>query len=264
VADRPSPPHDCRLTARCLRETFGFRLAPGELFETLRGENTLIDHFFERRQNDAEGGEGGKRIVQVKTRPVFGLSSGRMRAATWFDMSRPPQGIVWLLGGEIHDERHKGSRDAYDIFGQLEANGTLFPSDVDYKWLELDRRRADTHSFADDVRRDARKLLKLTRSAGRAEGSLAGVDAWLQWGEERGGLAALYVAVSTEPITGARSGYTFPLTNERFLLVAEAVRQAAEDLVGPEVLGDELSRPPDGLGAPHSTRAFFLLFEARD
>jgi hypothetical protein len=115
-----SPPHDCRLTIRCLKGSFGFRVEIESLsFEALRSENSFIDHFFERRQDDARAGEGGERIVQIKTHPAFSLHSGRMRGATWFDKSRPPQGIVWLLGAEAHDERHKGSTDAYDIFAAL-------------------------------------------------------------------------------------------------------------------------------------------------
>jgi hypothetical protein len=261
VRERPRPPHDCRLTVRCLRETFGFSLRPGESFETLRSENTLIDRFFERRQNDPEGGEGGERIVQVRARPVFKLTSGRMRAATWFDVEHPPQGIVWLLGAELHDERHKGAHDAYDRFAGLEASGELFPVEIDYKWLELDRRRLDTSSLAADARTSARVLVEKARAQGRASGELAGVPAWAAWESAKHGLVALYVAVSTRPVRGVRSGYDIPLTNERFLLLAEAVRQAAEEVERPEALVDELARVPAILQADRGARAFVVVFE---
>lgn len=166
------------------------RLASGERFSVLRTQNTLIDVFFERRETDPAGGEGGKRISQVRTRPVFGLTSGRMRAATWFDTGCPPQAVVWLLDAQLHDERHKGSADAYDVFAQLEAAGRLFPVELDYKWLELDRRILDTASFADDVRADAHALVDGARQNGRANGTIAGVPARLAWEQREGDIAS--------------------------------------------------------------------------
>ena len=184
-----------------------------------------------------------------------------MRAATWFDTAHPPQGIVWLLDAQIHDERHKGSSDAYDIFAKLEYDGRLFPVEIDYTWLELDRRRLDTDSFAADVLRDARDLVAATRATGRAAGTLAGVPARLAWDYSHGELAALYVAISTQPVQGARSGFEFQLTNERFLLLAEAVRHAGELLLGPQVLVDELPAMPVALGHRGDERAFLVVFE---
>jgi len=219
----------------------------------------VIDRFFDQRQNDQLGGEGGKRIAQVRTRPVFGLTFGRTRAATWFDTSHPPQGIVWLLDAQIHDERHKGASDAYDVFGRLEADEQLFPVEVDYKWLELNRRQLDTESFGADVRRDAQRLVTDARQHGRATGTLAGVPARLAW--ETGDLPVLHVAVSTRPVVGARSGVEFPLTNERFLLMAESVRQAGEALLGPQVLVEEQIAPPAVLGRREGERAFLVVFE---
>jgi hypothetical protein len=192
---------------------------------------------------------------------VFGLTYGRTRGATWFDTTRPPQGIVWLLDAQIHDERHKGSADAYDLFAQLEAAGALFPVDIDYTWLELDRRLRDTASFAEDVRRDAIVLVGQARRTGRADGRLAGVPARLAWVHPPNDLPVLYVAISTRPIIGARSGLEFPLNGQRFLLLAEAVRQAGEELVGPEVLVDQLRAAPDVLGRRQDERAFFVIFE---
>jgi hypothetical protein len=141
------------------------------------------------------------------------LTSGRLRGATWFDTA---QGVVWLLDAQIHDERHKGSSDAYDVLEGLETAGQLFPEEIDHAWLELDRRCLDTKSFADDVRRDARDLVGMARREGRATGTLAGVPARLAWQTAQGDLPTLYVAVSTRPIRGTRSGFDFPLTNERF------------------------------------------------
>lgn len=151
--------------------------------------------------------------------------------------------------------------DAYDVFAQLEDEGRLFPVAIDYTWLELDRRRLDTESFADDVRRDARDLVAAARRAGRATGSLARVPARLAWEHVPGHLPVLYVAVSTRSVRGARSGYELPLTNERFLLLAEAVRQAGEVLLGPQVLAEELLTLPVALGRRADERAFLLVFE---
>jgi hypothetical protein len=233
----------------------------GERFSSLRTQNTLIDVFFDRRESDPAGGEDGKRISQVRTRPVYGLTFGRMRGATWFETGRPPQAIVWLLDAQIHDERHKGSADAYDIFGQLEESGQLFPLEVDYKWLELDRRLLDTESFAEDVRTDARTLVDAARQQGRATGTIAHVPARLAWEQRPGDIASLYVAVSTRPVTGPRSGRLFPLNRQRFLLLAEAVRQAGEDIYGPEVLVDDQPAPSALLGHRHDERTFLVLFE---
>jgi hypothetical protein len=227
----------------------------------LRNQNSVIDRLFEQRENDPRGGEGGKRILQVTSRPVFDLTFGRTRSATWFDTVHPPQGVVWLLDTHIHDERHKGTKDAYDVFAGLEAAGELFPVEVDYRWLELDRRRLDTASFADDVRRDARNLVGQARVHGRAQGTLAGVPARLAWERSPRGPSALYAAISTRPVRGARSGSSFPLTDARFLLLAEAVRQAGEDLFGPEVLVEELLSSEEPLRRQKTERAIYVVFE---
>ena len=254
-----APPHDCRLTIRCLKESFGFRVDLKTLsFEDLRNQNTVIDHFFDRRQNDERGGEGGERIGQVRSRPVFSLHSGRVRGATWFDRTQPPQGIVWLLAVEDHDERHKGRADAYDRFAQLEAADDLFPTGTDYKLLELDRRRLDTASFATDVQESAADLVKAAADSGRSAGELANVPARLAWERDEDGAVTLHVAISTKPVKGPRSGYEFALTDERFYLFAEAVRQAAEDLYKPEVLAEPVWEFPGGL---REERAFVLVFD---
>ena len=215
--------------------------------------------FFERLQNTPAGGEAGKRIGQVRSRPVFGLTYGRMRGAVWFDRTRPPQGIVWLLGAEVHDERHKGRADAYDVFAELEARGELFPREVDYERLELDRRLVDTASFADDARRDARGLIERVIAEGRVDGELVGIPIRLI-ADQRQGLVALHGAVSTRLVLGRLSGVEFPLTNDRFLMTAETVRAAAEDLFGPEVLAEELHHFPDSLR--DDERGFVILFES--
>jgi hypothetical protein len=227
-------------------------------FSSLRSENSLIDVFFQRRQDDPEGGEGGERVSQIKSKPAFKLTYGRTRGATWFDRTRPPQAIVWLLGAEWHDDRHKGHADAYDILGGLDAAGTLFPREVDLDRLELDRRIADSTHFADDARRDSREVIEAAVNSGRAEGRVAGVPCRILM-EKSGELVALFGAVSQKPVVGERSGYEFPLTNDRFLLLAEAMRQAAEDVFGPEVLVDQDPRFP---GSLFNERAFVILFEA--
>ena len=171
---------------------------------------------------------------------------------------------MWLLAAEMHDDRHKGRADAYDRFAGLEARGVLFPQPIDYKWLELDRRRLDVETFADDVRRDAQAFVTEVVETNRASGHLAGVPV-AGMSEERGNFVVLSVVVSAEPIRGERSGYEFPLTDDRFHLFAEAVRKAAEDRFGPEVLVDELFSLPEPLrgAVQYEARGFVLVFEER-
>lgn len=257
----PALPHDCRLTVRCLREDFGFALPLEAYFESLRSVNSVIDVFFERRENDPRCGEGGERIRQIRSRPIFALHFGRTRGATWFDTTHPPQGVVWLLGALPHDERHKGTSDAYDIFERLEQEGVLFPQEADYERLELDRRKRDTEPFAEMVRRDARELIDAASTNSRATGTLAGVNVHLVW-EPVQEFIALWAAVSTQPMVGPLSGYEIPLTNDRFLMLGEAMREAAENLYGPEVLAEERKEPPDVFqNAENGYRFFLLVFQ---
>jgi excisionase family DNA binding protein len=65
---KPEPPNDCRITLRCLKRTFDFRLPIERDFAELRSQNTLIDRFFSQRENDETGGQGGERIVQQTIR----------------------------------------------------------------------------------------------------------------------------------------------------------------------------------------------------
>jgi hypothetical protein len=260
VAFQPKPPYDCRITLRCLKDTFGFRLPLDRDFASLRSENSLIDRFFDRREKDAAGGEGADRVQQIKTKPAFKLTSGRMRGATWFEKNRPPQGIVWLLGAELHDERHKGSADAYDILGGLDAAGTLFPQKLDYKRLELDRRRWDTESFAEDVITSGGQLFAAAQKSGSAKAAVVGVPSRMILDEESD-LRIAHVAVSEKPVKGPRSGLDFPLTQQRFELIVEGVRQAVEAEVGTEVLGGE--SPGAFPGGVKNERSFALMWDMR-
>jgi hypothetical protein len=256
-----SPPHDCRLTYRCLHSAFGFRLEIGTPFESLRRENSYIDTFFERRQNDPAGGERGERIQQIRSRPAYSLHYRRLRGATWFDTTQPPQGVVWLLGADIHDERHKGRSDVYDVLGELDDQELLFPQPVDYKRLELDRRVADTATFADDVREDARSLVAELQESRRAEATLAGVRTRAAWTEaEDSDITIVYVGISTEASRGPISGYEFPLTEQRFLLLAQALTEAAEEVLGREVLTEERNDVP---GKRQDERGLILVFESQ-
>jgi hypothetical protein len=249
VADwQPSPPYDCRITLRCLKTTFGFKLPLTADFRSLRSENSLIDRFFEQRQSDESGGEGGERVSQVTSRPAFKLTFARMRGATWFDRTHPPQGIVWLLGAEQHDDRHKGKSDAYDILGGLDQAGTLFPSELDLKRLELDRRRWDSGSFASDLRSDAAAFASDLINSGRCNTEVAGVRV-RGVVEREDSMIGVYVGVSTRPVAGPRSGLMFPLTEERFLLIQEGVRHALEEEIGGTVLAGlwpDASKLPGG------------------
>jgi hypothetical protein len=225
------PPHDCRITARCFRHCFGFRVEPPYDFEAYASENSVIETFFAKRRNDENGGEGGELIKSVKTRPVFSLHVGKTRAATWFERDRPPQGIVWLLGAEDHDERHKGKTDAYDRFAALDQAGELFPAAVDYKLLELSRRQRDTADFEEVGSRDAENLLREVIAKGRSQGTVSEIPVRMALTAEDDPLIVA-VAVSTRPIVGRLTGYSFPLTHERFLLVAKIVENTATRLAG--------------------------------
>jgi hypothetical protein len=261
---KPEPPHDCRITIRCLKATFGFKLPLGKTFADLRTESSLIDKLFDQRENDHRGGEGGERVRQIRGRPAFKLTSGRMRGATWFDVSRPPQGIVWLLGAEMHDERHKGRRDAYDLLAEIDARGELFPQEIDYKRVELDRRRLDTSSFAEDVIGDAHGLFTSAMRArdSSSTGTLAGVPARVVIERtEAGGVSTAYMAVSTEPVIGPRSGLEFPLTQERFELLAVALRTVVEHATGAPADAGELQGADAFPGGLRAERAILVLFD---
>jgi hypothetical protein len=81
------------------------------------------------------------------------------------------------------------------------------------------------------------------------------------WKRSASGPSSLYAAISTRPIRGARSGWQFPLTAARFLLLAEVVRRAGEDLFGPEVLVEELYTSEDPLRKHPNERAIYVVFE---
>lgn len=225
-------PHDCRPTVRCFRECFGFRIEPPYDFSTFRDQNSFLETFFARRERDVDGGEGGERIQKVRQRPVFALHSGRMRGATWFDRASPPQATVWLLGVEDHDERHKGRRDAYDRFAAQEEAGVLYPQPVDEKLRQLWRQMKDTAGFADRVLNEARAMLREVLRGHSFAGSLADVPVRAVIADPHADPAYVSVAVSTRPITGRLSGVDIPLTDERFFLIAELVRQAAAAIGG--------------------------------
>lgn len=258
----PKPPHDCRLTLRCLRsQAFDHLSWPHDSdCATLREENSIIDTFFAQRESDESGGEGGERIRQVKDkRPVFKLTSGRMRGGTWFDREQPPQGIVWLLAAEWHEEGKKGRADAYDIIGSLSERGVLFPAEVDRLRLELDRRRWDLASFSVDLARDAGALAVGAVPDG-AKGIVAGVPVRLLVVEEET-LICVYAAVSQRPARGGRNGLEFVLNEKRFLGVQEAIRQAFESIYGPPVECDELRDRTAFPGGLRNERPFLLLLE---
>lgn len=251
----PRPPHDCRLTARCFRESFGFKIHPPYDFSALRSENSGIDKFFSLREPDPDGGEGGERVQSVTERPVFALHSGKMRGATWFDREQP-HAIVWLLAFEQHDERHKGSGDAYDIFARLEGQGRLYPVDVDYKLLELARRARDTEGFRDAALADAKALLAEAVSEGAARGTTAGVETRVAT-IDGGNPTILGVALSMKPIRGELSQAVFPLTEDRFLLLATSFENAARELFGDAEAEVPSYAFPGGLS---NERAFQIAF----
>ncbi len=254
----PKPPHDCRITIRCLTQTFGFKMPIEQQFLELRSQNSLIDRLFELRESDEAGGEGGERVRQIRMRPAFKLTMGRMRGATWFDNTRHPQGVIWLLGAELHDERHKGRADAYDILGQLEDSGELFPGELDYKLLELHRRLWDVSSFADDLHADADALIQDLSQRERTSRTLANVPVRAVIARDDS-VVGFYVAVSTRPVIGQRSGLEFPLTDERFTLLQEGVRAGVERSLGGVCLAGDWQDMSVFPGGGREERAFVIL-----
>lgn len=259
VRSRLRPPNDCRLTLRCLHECFGFSYDLAEPFERFKDENSCIRALFGFAKDEA-GNERGERILTVKSRPVYALHCGRSRGATWYDSTHPPQPIVWLLRVERHDERHKGSSDAYDTFGRLEKAGELFPEAEDYKLLELHSRLADARFFVADVARDASAHLPAAYSRARSTARLAGIPVRTAIDKSAEGMTLLWVAVSRKPIVGERSGLQFPLDDRRWWLLVERVRQSAQDLLGGDVLADEAFEFPSP-GGIRDERVFLLLSE---
>ncbi|MDQ3630639.1 MAG: hypothetical protein M3417_05055 [Actinomycetota bacterium] len=255
----PAPPNDCRITARCLKKTVGLSLPLEEDLASLRTESTLVDIFFQQREDDERGGEGGERVRQIASKPAFKLTSGRMRGATWFDQDHPPQSVVWLLGAELHDERHKGRSDAYDILGRLDDQGELLPVPIDYKRLELDRRRRDTQNVAADVARDATDLVARALPDG-AEGAVAGVPVRLVV-EDDATTTTLFVAVSERPVAGRHSGLSSPLTERRFVGIILGFRAVLEERYGPPVLTEELRDRSAFPGGLRRERPFLVYFE---
>ena len=149
-----------------------------------------------------------------------------------------PRRSCGSLGAEPHDERHKGKSDASDILGKLDAAGALFPAEIDYKRLELDRRRWDTTSFAADLRDDADRLASAVLGMGDVPETIVNVPIRVVLQHDNG-MLGVYVAVSTRPVTGVRSGLPFPLTPERFLLIQEGVREAIQRKIGQDVVSGE-------------------------
>lgn len=192
-------------------------------------------------------------------RPVFKLTAGRMRGGTWFDRTRPPQGIVWLLAAEWHEEGKEGRADAYDIIGDLSESGELFPAEIDYLRLELDRRRWDLASFAEDLTHDAYELAAVALPDG-TKGSVAGVPVRLVVVEEET-LVCVYGAVSQRPARGRRSGIEFALDEKRFLAVQAGIHQAFEKIHGPPTDCEELRDRGAFPGGLHNERPFLLLLD---
>jgi hypothetical protein len=253
------PPHDCRITARCFREAFGFAFREPYDFATFRNENSGIDKFFELREHDPRGGEGGERVSKVKERAVFSLHCGKMRGATWFDTTRPPQGIVWLCSYERHDERFKGTDDAYDRFAKQETEGKLYPEAVDYKALELSRRIRDADWSSETAIDECEALLQATLRDGGAEGTVRGIS--LRVRRVLDDPVFIVVAVSTRAIQGELSGARIELTDKRFYLVAAAMKEAAtrRSTTAPD-LAIPTHEFPGGL---RSERAFEVALEPR-
>jgi hypothetical protein len=218
-----------------------------------------VDVFFERLQTRPGGHAEGDRIEEVRSRPVYALRYGGMVGLTWLDETRPPEGIVWLLCA-THLDEHGDESAALGHLAARERDG-LFPDEFDYARLELDRRKLETSHFAEMARRDARALLATTNPGSVVPYCIAEVPVAALW-YTKGDYLGLYLAVSTVPIPAKASGFELPLTNARFLLIAEAFRQAARSVYGQELLADEPSEYPQELSSRcESPRVFLLLFE---
>lgn len=255
---RYRPPFDFRVTRRCLLQDLNVRtLDRTSSFAALAAENAFIDVFRVRATAHPHGGADAIRVPQVKGREVYAFRGGRYVYATWFDSAHGRPEIVWLLAVREAEEGSDAT-SAGEILAALEQSSELFPAGIDYLRLELDRRKLDTADFAERARADARDLVGGAAKQLSSDGEVAGIRVRLAWvGHDA--YVALYVAVGTEPIVGERSRAEFALTSERFLLVIESVRQAAEHVYGELVLARPIDQWPRTLKELESECSIYLL-----
>ena len=252
--------HDCRITHRCLRHDLRLRLPVTATFASLAPENTFVDVFFERLQNSPDGhAENEASIPELgEGRDVFLLRYGGRLGLTWLDLRYPPATIVWLLAVMEVDEV-RGERGALADLGERERDGVLYPDEFDYARFKLERRKLHTSQFGEMARRDARQAMHTTGADGPVQHEIAGISVLILW-KRINDYLGLYVAVSNE--MAKVDGNETPLTNDRFMLVAEAVRQAARSLFGPELLAEEPTQYPSELNQLADPRVFVFLFGA--
>lgn len=120
-----------RVTARCLRDDF--QLDEDLVAEDARGfcsVHQALRTFVTRREGEPAGGEIVKGMQTLGL--IRSLHVGRGRAVTVWD---PDNDVCWLVG---YDAVHAlgESRDAYAVFGRLDARGDLMPTLDDYLALD--------------------------------------------------------------------------------------------------------------------------------
>lgn len=252
--------HDCRITHRCLRNDLGLRLPVTATFASLAPEDAFVDVFFERLQNARNGHAENEAPIPAlgEGREVFPLRYGGRLGLTWLDLRYPPTTIVWLLAVMEVDEL-SGEQGVLAHFAERERNGGLYPDEFDYARFDLERRKLQTSQFGEMARRDARQAMNTTGADGPIQDEIAGISVLILWKRVNDYLG-LYVAVSGKVASIGSS--EIPLTNDRFLLVAEAVRQAARSLFGPELLAEEPTQYPPELDQIDDPRVFVFLFGA--
>jgi hypothetical protein len=231
------PPYDCRITVRCIRHDLGLKLPRTASLESLSRDNDYLDAFFEQlRTVDA----AGPRIGEVATRDVYAFSDDSVLGATWFDETKAPVGIVWLLAAV--NLSGMSEIEARARIANRERIG-LFPTAIDYARFDLDRRKLDTGGFAAAVRRDLATFLAHRKFGTPITGDVAGVPVAALWRADSD-YVGLYFGISQEPITGLRSERKIRLTGDRFLLIAGAVRQTLREWLGEPLIDEEPRQIP--------------------
>ena len=168
-----------------------------------------------------------------------------------------------MVAAELHDERHKGSSDAYDLMAQAEGSDEFFPGEKDYRLMRLHRQRRDVQGlFPDRARDEAAALISEAIEQGGSQGTIAQVPVRMRLTRDPdGGILTLWIAFMQRPVQGSFSGEPIPLTDHRFLLLVATCRSAlSQGRQTDEVLTDQVHDFPGGLA---NERAAVMVFASQ-
>ena len=141
---------------RAALEDLGLSTSVARLgLEELKQLHPVLRAFVERRSQTPRGQETTR---LPSTRAVaYNLHSGTARGLTWHE-KEDDLDVVWLLGVAWHVG--DGNSDAYDVLKTRDANGTLFPTSLDYASLE-----PDPVEFVTEASRQLPEMLARSRLA---------------------------------------------------------------------------------------------------